>query len=91
MKLAATAAFPGATTGKVGGVVAGATLDTMPVHDPFGLPAPGTDGCVVALGVPIGVALVGLTVYTVDTPKSHTQKGPAADATSPHGLINRAS
>ena len=34
----------------------------MPVHDPFDPPAPGTVGCVVGLGVPMGVVLVALTV-----------------------------
>src|SRR2546429_6911700 len=91
MKLAATAAFPGAVTGKVGGVVAGAILATIPVHDPLEPPTPGTVGCVVAFGVPKGVAFVGVAVYMVDTPKSQTQKGLVADLTLPHGLINRGS
>src|SRR2546423_14837710 len=62
IKLAATGDFPAAVTGKVGGVVAGAIFATMPVHDPAAPPAPGTLGCVVAFGVPMGVALVAFTV-----------------------------
>ena len=63
MKLAATAALPGAVTGNVTGVVAGAVLATMPVQTPFGTPpAPGTVGCVVGLGSPKAVVLVALTV-----------------------------
>src|SRR5437879_271214 len=62
MKPAATAALPGAVTGNVGGVVAGAVLATIPVQTPLGMPAPGTVGWVVGLGVPSGVAFVAFTV-----------------------------
>ena len=44
------------------GVVAGAVFATIPVQDPLVPPAPGTVGCVVALGVPMGVAFDALTV-----------------------------
>ena len=61
MNPAPTGDLPGAVTGKVGGVVAGAILATMPVQEPFLPPDPGTVGFNAALGIPSGVALVAFT------------------------------
>src|ERR1041385_1856879 len=63
MKLAATAALPGAVSGNVGGVVAGAVFAMTPVHEPpVAPPALGIVGCVVGLGVPRTTVPVGLAV-----------------------------
>jgi len=62
MGQAVNATLLGTVADTSGGVVAGATLATIPVHEPLVPPMPGTLGWIVALGVPMGVAFVALTV-----------------------------